>query len=247
MRRPWLPLPFQDWLNGSTMARLDAADKGAILDLGIHAWIDEGFHLPLEDDDLMARWSGLPDWPTRKARIMPALEWFLRYLRQEQEVYEGICEKRREAGRRGGQAKAEHESGNCQANAKQMSTPSSPSSPSSPSGQSPPPSPSPKKFEKGSSNRKGTEKTTAEDLANDVALERLRKGAIGKGWITGSEADRLRYVTAAEHSLRVAQPRSTAGHLFASIVSDNNWNVLNQTDEDRARERLKRMDAAGLR
>ncbi len=101
-KRPWLPHPFQDWLNGAVFARLDAADRGGLRDLIDHAWMSDGCILPVEDDDLMARWSGLQDWKARKDRILPALDWYLEYLREEKTIYADICEKRQEAGRSGG-------------------------------------------------------------------------------------------------------------------------------------------------
>jgi hypothetical protein len=61
--------------------------------------------------------------------------------------------------------------------------------------------------------------------------------AIARGFVGSSEADRLRFVGAAEHALAVGK-RNPPG-LFLYLVRGGLWRYLTQEDEDRASRRLK--------
>jgi hypothetical protein len=65
----------------------------------------------------------------------------------------------------------------------------------------------------------------------------LHGQAVAKGFITTSEADRLRFVGAAEHALTIGK-ENPAG-LFAWLVRNGCWRYITQDDEDRANARIK--------
>jgi hypothetical protein len=76
-----------------------------------------------------------------------------------------------------------------------------------------------------------------DDLRNTSRLLELHGQAVAKGLVGESEADRLRFVTAAEHALAVAKHNPPG--LFAWLVRGGCWRYITQDDEDRARQRLK--------
>jgi hypothetical protein len=77
-----------------------------------------------------------------------------------------------------------------------------------------------------------------EDLADDAQLARLFEQAMARGWVNGSECDRLRLYGAAEHARACGQ--SNPPGLFVWILKHQRWEFITQQDEDRARERLRR-------
>ena len=77
-----------------------------------------------------------------------------------------------------------------------------------------------------------------EDLKDTGRLLALYDQAIARGWVTASERDRLRFVSAAEHA-RVIGTKNPCG-LFARLVRCGLWSFLTQDDEDVANVRLKR-------
>jgi len=77
-----------------------------------------------------------------------------------------------------------------------------------------------------------------EDLKDTGRLLQLFDQAVARELVTASEADRLRFVAAAEHA-RVIGTRNPPG-LFARLVRGRIWNYLTQDDEDAASARLKR-------
>lgn len=79
-----------------------------------------------------------------------------------------------------------------------------------------------------------------EDLASTARTLALHGQAAAAGRITAGEADRLRFVAAAEHARAVGR-RNPCG-LFARIVTRGWWHLLTQGDEDRARRRLRDHD-----
>lgn len=72
---------------------------------------------------------------------------------------------------------------------------------------------------------------TLEDLRDVGRVLALGEQARVRGWITGSEADRLHVVAAAVHARRVGQ---APGALFVALVRAQRWEVLTQEDEDTA-------------
>ena len=78
----------------------------------------------------------------------------------------------------------------------------------------------------------------AEDLKDTGRLLTLLGQAIGRNLVGGSEADRFRFVAAAEHA-RSAGTRNPCG-LFARLVRRGWWHFATQGDEDAASARLKR-------
>jgi hypothetical protein len=80
----------------------------------------------------------------------------------------------------------------------------------------------------------------AEDLKDTGRLLRLHGQAVARGVVTASEADRLRFVGAAEHALAIG--RANPAGLFAYLVRGHCWRYLRQDDEDRAAARLKVYD-----
>jgi hypothetical protein len=77
-----------------------------------------------------------------------------------------------------------------------------------------------------------------EDLKDTGRLLVLYDQAVARGWVTPSERDRLRFVSAAEHA-RAVGTRNPCG-LFARLVRTGLWSFLTQGDEDAAGVRLKR-------
>ena len=60
---------------------------------------------------------------------------------------------------------------------------------------------------------------------------------MARGLVSPSEADRLRFVAAAEHALAIG--RANPAGLFAYLVRGRCWRYLTQDDEDRANARIK--------
>ena len=78
----------------------------------------------------------------------------------------------------------------------------------------------------------------SEDLTDTGRTLALYGQAVAAGLVTGSEADRLRFVAAAEHA-RVIGTTNPCG-LFVRLVRRGLWAFLTQDDEDAANARLKR-------
>ena len=78
----------------------------------------------------------------------------------------------------------------------------------------------------------------AEDLRDTGRLLRLHEQAVARELVGASEADRLRFVAAAEHA-RAVGTRNPPG-LFVRLVRGRLWRFLRQADEDAAVGRLKR-------
>ena len=81
-----------------------------------------------------------------------------------------------------------------------------------------------------------------EDLKDTGRLLDLLRQAIDRGLIGSSEADRLRFVAAAEHALAVGTANPPG--LFAYLVRGRCWRYITQADEDRANARIKRTSGA---
>jgi hypothetical protein len=81
------------------------------------------------------------------------------------------------------------------------------------------------------------EDVRVEDLKDTGRLLDLLGQAVARGWVTVAEADRLRFVGAAEHALAIGQG-NPAG-LFVHLVRGKLWRYLTQDDEDRANGRIK--------
>lgn len=77
-----------------------------------------------------------------------------------------------------------------------------------------------------------------EDLKDTGRLLQLHDLAVSRELVTASEADRLRFVAAAEHA-RSLGSRNVPG-LFVRLVRGRLWGYLTQADEDAAGVRLKR-------
>jgi hypothetical protein len=75
-----------------------------------------------------------------------------------------------------------------------------------------------------------------EDLKNTGRLLDLHRQAVDRQLVTASEADRLRFVGAAEHALAIAQSPPA---LFAWIVLNGCWRYITASAEDCARRRLR--------
>jgi hypothetical protein len=76
-----------------------------------------------------------------------------------------------------------------------------------------------------------------EDLKDTPRLMNLLGQAVARDLVSHSEADRLRFVGAAEHALALGK-ENPAG-LFVSLVHGKLWRYLTQEDEDRANRRIK--------
>jgi len=76
-----------------------------------------------------------------------------------------------------------------------------------------------------------------EDLKDTGRLLVLLAQAIARDLVGTSEADRLRFVAAAEHALAVGKGNPPG--LFLYLVRGRLWRYLTQEDEDRASRRLK--------
>jgi hypothetical protein len=81
------------------------------------------------------------------------------------------------------------------------------------------------------------EDVRVEDLKDTDRLMELLGQAVARGLVSGSDADRLRLVGAAEHALAIGQG-NPAG-LFMYLVRGKLWRYLTQEDEDRANVRIK--------
>jgi hypothetical protein len=79
-----------------------------------------------------------------------------------------------------------------------------------------------------------------DDLRDTSRLLELHGQSLAKGLVGESEADRLRFVGAAEHALTVAKQNPPG--LFAWLVRGGCWRYITQDDEDRAMRRLKLHD-----
>jgi hypothetical protein len=77
-----------------------------------------------------------------------------------------------------------------------------------------------------------------EDLRDTGRLFRLHDQAVARDLVGSSEADRLRFVAAAEHAMAVGQGNPPG--LFMHLVRGRLWRYLTQDDEDRANARIKR-------
>ena len=77
-----------------------------------------------------------------------------------------------------------------------------------------------------------------EDLKDTGRLLRLHAQAVARGLVGSSEADRLRFVGAAEHALALGTGNPPG--LFMYLVRGRLWRYVTQEDEDRAHARLKR-------
>jgi hypothetical protein len=75
-----------------------------------------------------------------------------------------------------------------------------------------------------------------DDLKDTGRLLELHRQAVAKGLVTASEADRLKFIAAAEHALAIA---SNAPALFAWLVLNGCWRYITGADEDRANARIK--------
>lgn len=79
-----------------------------------------------------------------------------------------------------------------------------------------------------------------EDLRDTPRLMRVFDHAVGEGVLAGSEADRLRFVSAAEHARSIGSTNPPG--LFAWIVRAGRFEFCTQADEEAARVRLQRFD-----
>lgn len=80
------------------------------------------------------------------------------------------------------------------------------------------------------------------DLVDAARLATLHEQAGEAGYVSGSEADRLKFFAAAEHA-RAFGRQNPAG-LFAATVRQRRWSFLTLADEDAARRKLMH---AGMR
>jgi hypothetical protein len=76
-----------------------------------------------------------------------------------------------------------------------------------------------------------------EDLKDTGRLLDLLGQAIDRKQIGSSEADRLKFLAAAEHALAIGQGNPPG--LFAYLVRGSCWRYITQGDEDRANARIK--------
>jgi hypothetical protein len=81
------------------------------------------------------------------------------------------------------------------------------------------------------------EDVRVEDLKDTGRLMDLLGQAVAQGLVTGSEADRQRFVGAAEHALAIG--KGNPAGLFVYLVRGKLWRYLTQEDEDRANIRIK--------
>ncbi|MBV8457221.1 MAG: hypothetical protein JO122_11470 [Acetobacteraceae bacterium] len=77
-----------------------------------------------------------------------------------------------------------------------------------------------------------------EDLKDTGRTLELHRQAVAAGLVTGSEADRLRFVAAAEHARAIGTTNPCG--LFVRLVRGRLWAFLTGADEDAANARLKR-------
>lgn len=78
---------------------------------------------------------------------------------------------------------------------------------------------------------------TSDDLKETGRLVTLFDQAVSSGLVSGSEADRLKFVSAAVHAQAVG---SDPPRLFAWLLRERRWSYITQADEDEAHARLKR-------
>jgi hypothetical protein len=78
---------------------------------------------------------------------------------------------------------------------------------------------------------------TRDDLKETGRLVTLFDQAVKAGLVSASEADRLKFMSAAVHAQAVG---SEPPRLFAWLVRERRWNYITQADEDEAHSRLKR-------
>jgi hypothetical protein len=78
-----------------------------------------------------------------------------------------------------------------------------------------------------------------EDLKETGRLLDLYRQTVARGLVGTSEADRLRFVGAAEHALAIA---SNPAALMVWLVLNGCWRYITGADEDRARQRLRLHD-----
>jgi hypothetical protein len=76
-----------------------------------------------------------------------------------------------------------------------------------------------------------------EDLKDIGRTLTLFAEAVGLGWVGSSEADRLRFVGAAEHARAIGRGKPPG--LFIHLVRGKLWRYLTQEDEDRANGRIR--------
>ena len=88
-------------------------------------------------------------------------------------------------------------------------------------------------------------KVRDEDLKDTGRLLRLFDQAVAQGFVGPSEADRFKFVAAAEHALAVGEGNPPG--LFMSLVRKRRWRYLTQDDEDATGARLKRHMFGALR
>jgi hypothetical protein len=79
-----------------------------------------------------------------------------------------------------------------------------------------------------------------EDLKDTGRLLDLHRQAAAKGLVGSSEADRLRFVGAAEHALAIGKANPPG--LFSWLIRGACWRYVTEADEDAARRRLKLHD-----
>jgi len=78
---------------------------------------------------------------------------------------------------------------------------------------------------------------TTADLRDTGRLLALYDAAVANGVADASEADRLAFVAAAEHALRLGHKPT---RLFAAIANRGDWHYVTAADEVRATKRLRR-------
>ena len=98
-------------------------------------------------------------------------------------------------------------------------------------------SPAPSRSRPASAGQPNLRDVVLEDLKDTGRLLDLYDQGIARGWVTASERDRLRFVSAAEHA-RVIGTKNPCG-LFVRLVRCGLWSFLTQDDEDAANARLK--------
>lgn len=88
-------------------------------------------------------------------------------------------------------------------------------------------------------------KIDLEMLTSFSGIQKLYEIARLKSWISGTEADRLRFVAAACSVDRRSGPDKiqNPGGTFTQIIKQQLWELISLDDEDRAREAIKRMDS----
>ena len=80
------------------------------------------------------------------------------------------------------------------------------------------------------------------DLRSPDCLNELHEQAVDAGWISASEADRLRFFAAARHACRDGI-RNPAG-LFVATVREQRWRMLTLAEEEWARRALGQVRAS---